>query len=329
MAIFRCNKCEHIREVEINYIGQSVKCPKCKSSAMVHDTISFASALINRNRSQSQELQELRNKSTDKAASKSDGGELSLQDIDIYDTNIFAQKNNFAPVVQWFEEKKIKAQIDPSAVDTSGFFDEVALLLGKNFSLLSQVSNQIKYVQNKGYTNVKIDLSKKNKKQSKQIKDFCKTLYDYSFVAKYHFQQKENFVRLTLQRAPKIKRFFNGIWMEWFALVEVLKFIKDTNVSAACARSVEVSFAGRIDNELDLFFLVNGTTPICIECKSGEFRHDIEKYLSLRKRLRIDKEQFIVCVFGLSDKQAYGMTSMYELTFVNESTLLEHIKTII
>jgi len=329
MAIFICSKCEHAREVGIDYVGKSVKCPKCKNAVVIHDTITFARALIKRNMSQTLELKELRiGLYTDTLSDEQEEPSL-LDGIDVQNTNILTQENNYLPIVEWFDKKKIKAQIDPSAVDTTGFFDEVALLLGKSFNQLSHVTKQIKYIQNKGYTNVKIDLSNKDGHEAKLIKDFCNTLYDYSFVAKYHFQKKENFIRLSLQTAPKIKAFFNGIWMEWFALVEILQLFKNNNVSAACARSIKVSFAGELHNELDLFFLINKKTPVYIECKSGEFRHDIEKYLSLKKRLKLEKEQFVVCIFGLTSKQAQGMTTMYELTFVNETTLLDHIKTII
>ena len=182
MAIFLCSKCEHAREVGIDYVGKSVKCPKCKKSVVIHDTITFARALIKSNMSQTLELQELRKGLTTDASSNKQEEPSLLDGIDVQNTNILTQENNFLPIVEWFDKKNIKAQIDPSAVDTTGFFDEVALLLGKNFNELSHVTSQIKYIQNKGYTNVKIDLSKRDANESKQIKDFCNTLYDYSCI---------------------------------------------------------------------------------------------------------------------------------------------------
>jgi hypothetical protein len=68
---------------------------------------------------------------------------------------------------------------------------------------------------------------------------------------------------------------------------------------------------------------------VCIECKTGEFRHDIDKYLTLCKQLNISKDQFVVCVFGLNNEQAKGLTSMYDLTFVNELSLIEHVHSVI
>ena len=329
MAIFRCNKCGHLREVGSEYIGKSVKCPKCENSSTIHDTVAFLNALIKKYFIQTKELQNLRQELVNEESNKESAENLIYEDIDIHNTDILTQKQNFAPIVEWFEKRNIQIEVNPDAVDTTGFFDEIALLLGNNFSVLSYVSNQIKYIQNKGYTNVKVELSKKNKKEIQQITSFCKTLYDYSFVAKYFYQKKDNIIRLTLQTAPKIREFFNGIWMEWYTLMTLLKFFSDNKMNPACLRNLNISFPGNTSYELDLFFLTERDTPFCVECKTGEFRQDIDKYLTLRKQLKIEKNQFILCVFGLSEEQAQGMTSMYDLTFVNENNLINHIQTTI
>ncbi len=329
MAIFRCNKCGHIREVGSDYIGKSVKCPKCDTPTSIHDTIAFLNALITKYIIQTKELQKVRGELFDKNCEQVTIEDYTIEEIDIHNTNIFTLSNSFSPIIQWFEKQNIQVEINPEAVDTTGFFDEIALLLGKNYNVLSFVANQIKYIQNKGYENVKIDLSKKNQKEIQQITSFCKTLYDYSFVAKYHYQKKDKIIRLTLQKAPKIRTFFNGIWMEWFTLMKLLKFFYGKQISPACSRGLNISFPGGKTNELDIFFLTEKEIPICIECKSGEFRQDINKYLSLRKQLNLEKKQFVICIFGLSQEQAQGMTSMYDLTFVNENTLIEHIQTVI
>jgi len=48
----------------------------------------------------------------------------------------------------------------------------------------------------------------------------------------------------------------------------------------------------------------------------------------LRKKLKIEKKHFVLCVLGLSQQQAQGMTGMYDLTFVNEDTFVEYIESI-
>jgi len=329
MAIFRCNKCGHIREVGSDYLGKSVKCPKCYQITPIHDTVTFINALIRKYISQKKELQILQHESSGDGSGNQSTENISFGEIDIHNTNVLTQANNREPIIQWFENRNIQIHFNHDAVDTTGFFDEIALLLGNNFNVLNFVSNQIKYLQNKGYSNAKIELSKKNPQEIQQITSFCKELYDYSFVAKYYYQKKDKGILLTLQKAPKIREFFNGLWMEWFTLMKLLEYFREQKIAPACTRALEISFPEGDSHELDLFFLTEKNVPICVECKSGEFRQDIDKYLSLRKQLNINKKQFVICVFGLSQEQAKGMTSMYDLTFVNQISFIEHVHSVI
>jgi phage FluMu protein Com len=330
MALFRCNKCGHIREVGNNYIGKSVKCPKCDQITPIYDTVIFVKALIQKHITQTNKFQKLQQK-----FAKEDDSDIQIvesnssEEFDIYNTKVLTQADKYEPIVQWFEKRQIQIQINQEAVDTTGFFDEISLLIGNNYNVLKFVSDQIKYIQNKGYTNVKLDISKKSPEEIKQIKAFCKEMYDYSFVAKYFYQKKDKIIRLTLQKAPNIRNFFNGIWMEWFTLMKLLEFFGGKKINPSCMRSLNVSFSNGISNELDIFFLTKNNIPVCIECKSGEFRQDIDKYLKLRKQLNIEKNKFVICIFGLSEKQTQGMTSMYDLTFTNETNLISHIEKII
>ncbi|MCW5205077.1 DUF1887 family protein, partial [Desulfobulbus sp. N2] len=227
---------------------------------------------------------------------------------------------------KFFQERQVQIDVNQQALDTTGFFDEVAVQLGDNYETLRLVSDKIKRIQQKGYTSVKIILNKKSQKDIQTITRFCKDLYDYSFVANYFYQEK--IVRLTLQTSPKIVNFFNGEWMEWFVFMKLLDFFREKQVPVACLRNLSIMFPNEDRHELDVFFLINNAIPLCIECKTGEFRKDIEKYSVLRKRLKLNETQFLMCVVGLSEKQTQGMSSMYDVTFVNEKNFLEQIEMI-
>ena len=99
--------------------------------------------------------------------------------------------------------------------------------------------------------------------------------------------------------------------------------------SVSYARNVKVVFPNEDLHELDVVCLPTGQMPICIECKSGEFRREIDKYLRLSKRLGVGKERFIVCSTDLTEAQAQGLTAMYDLSFVNLQTLKKHLQKII
>lgn len=329
MALFRCNKCGHLREVNNDYIGKSVKCPKCSHVAQIYETISFVEKLLEKYFVQRDELHKLRQAGTITEAEVIDAESpppSALNDINLFNTTALAEEKQVAPIADWFKARKIKIEADLRQLDTTGFFDEVAVSLGTNYALLKDISEKIKRTQKKGYQNLSIPLSKRSQKETREIIEFCQNLYEYSFVAKYFYQKQEKLVRLALQTSPAIVQFFDGRWFEWYVFIKLTEFFRDKNQQISCARNVSVLFANEDFHELDIFFLVDGRLPICIECKTGEFRTDIEKYRRLRTRIKLDKAHFLLCVLGLSQEQAAGLSSMYDLTFVNEQSFLEYVE---
>jgi len=326
MALLRCGKCGHLREVSNDYRGKSVKCPRCKTPGPIYDTVVFVAKVIEQFIAQKNELQQLRSQLApqDTAVPAEKKPHQPLSEIDIYNTEELKSEQQYEPILKFFQERQVQIDVNHQALDTTGFFDEVAVQLGDNYETLRLVSDKIKRIQQKGYTNIKIILNKKSQKDIQTITRFCKDLYDYSFVANYFYQEK--IVRLTLQTSPKIVNFFNGEWMEWFVFMKLLDFFREKQVPVACLRNLSIMFPNEDRHELDVFFLVNNTTPLCIECKTGEFRKDIEKYSILRKRLKLDETQFLMCVIGLSEKQTQGLSSMYDVTFVNEKNFLQQVE---
>ena len=291
--------------------------------------MAFAAKVIEQFLAQKKELQQLRSQLTPQSTPDSPEQEEQVQalsDIDIYNTAELKSEQQYEPILKFFQKHGIALDVNHQALDTTGFFDEVAVQLGDQYETLRLISDKIKYIQHKGYTNVKIALKKKSQKEIQIITRFCKDLYEYSFVAKYFYQKQEKIVRLTLQTASKIVSFFNGEWMEWFIFMKLLDFFQEKQLTVSCLRNLSVTFQNKDQHELDVFFLINKTVPLCIECKTGEFRKDIEKYSVLRERLKLDGQQFLICVIGLSDKQTQGLSSMYDLTFVNEKNFLRQVE---
>lgn len=175
---------------------------------------------------------------------------------------------------------------------------------------------------------MKISLEKRTKEDISIIKNFCQEIYDYSFASKYFHDKKKNAIYIEIQKATKIVNFFNGIWMEWFVYMMLLDLFKKRNISYSLIKGLKITHNNRDKNELDIFFIVHDT-PVYIECKSGEFRREIDKYLKLKKRLRLNKEHFIMCVIGLDTMQTDGLSSTYDMTFTNQNNLLPYIDSIL
>jgi len=103
----------------------------------------------------------------------------------------------------------------------------------------------------------------------------------------------------------------------------------DAIAEFSCARNLNLSYQSGKKREIDVFFLINKTRPLYIECKTGEFRQDLDKYVALRKRLGIEQKYFILCVADLDTEQSKGQSAMHGMTFVNVQTLGQHLSTLI
>ena len=173
MAVFLCGKCGHVREVPSEYIGRSVDCPKCKQTGAVHDTVKVLERLIDEYRAQRTQLRELSAKlASVETAGAPDDERPSLPEIDIHDTRALADPRQFEPVVAWFDKRRIEFDANQRAMDTTGFFDEVAVQLGDAYETLKLVSNQIRYAQRRGFSAAKITLSNSDEDEIAALTNF-------------------------------------------------------------------------------------------------------------------------------------------------------------
>lgn len=316
MAIFRCNKCTLLQEFPDSQLGETVACPKCGHAAPVYGTVFFIGKLLDRYFEAQREINRLKTPETPVQPAIS-----PFNEIDLSNTDQLASDIQHGPIYDWFNRKQIKVQANLRGVDTSGFFDEVAMAIGSNLPVLKEVLERLRWAQQKEYSSTTIHLDKKSAEDAATISTFCQQLYDFSFVAKCFHNRQENNIRLILQTAPTIRDFFNGEWLEWYALMQSLHYAKARGKRFSCARNLSITLQNGENHELDVFVLIDGHIPICIECKTGEFRQNIDKYLSLRKRLGLNGKQFIMCITGLGEEHAKGLSAMYDLSFGNEQAL--------
>ncbi len=257
--------------------------------------------------------------------SNSSNNKQKNTDFDIHNTDFMTKEDHYEPIVQWFKNKSFVTEINPNAMDTSGFFDEVAIELGDNYDLLKIVSNSIKRRQQNGKDRAYIELSNYSSNEIEQLKKFCQQLYDYSFIAKYFYNARadEKKITLQLQSATKIVNFFNGEWLEWYAFMKIAKFCHNRKINFSCTRNIIISLPDGSKYELDVFCLIDGM-PLFIECKSGEYRGFIDKYSRLKKKMLMAKPYFWFLISGETTEQVNGLTAMFDITFINEKMLDEY-----
>jgi DNA-directed RNA polymerase subunit M/transcription elongation factor TFIIS len=330
MAIHRCTQCGHLAEVSADQIGSRLICPKCSAAGTAHDTVMYVGKLLERYFASRREIEVLRDMDKVTAPSASTVIQTVVQpvqpaDFDAHNTQTLSTPEQHEGLKRWFSARRIKAEFDFEAVNTTGFFDEAADLLGEDLAMSGDLLSRLRWAYRKDVNFLNIKLSEMSQKDGQAYNALCQKLYSYSFFAKYNYQRNDKLIRLNLQPAPTVRRFFEGGWLEWRAFMAMLNLCQERKLAFSCARNAKVVFENEDLHELDVVFLINDTL-ICIECKSGEFRHDIEKMTRLLRKLGLSKRQFIVCATDMDDTQATGMTAMYELSFVTPDQLIASLQ---
>jgi hypothetical protein len=244
---------------------------------------------------------------------------------ELHNSNLLATEAQHKPLGDWFQARQITATHDLNAVDTTGFFDEAAREIGDHYDALAGLMEQVRFAYRKEFTWLEVDLGKYDPLVRQDVLGFCRELYSQTLFARYSFKQQTKVLSLGIQPAKAVRAFFSGGWLEWYALTTLLALCMKHGREFSCARGTVIALQNSETRELDVAALVSGRTLLVIECKTGEFRSEIEKYVQLRKRLGIDRTQFIICNPDLTDEQAVGLGAMYGLTFVNLASLRTHL----
>ncbi|ALG68615.1 Card1-like endonuclease domain-containing protein [Beggiatoa leptomitoformis] len=350
MAILRCASCGYLREVANQHIARTVACPLCKKTAQVHDTIVLIQKLTDKNKELKQIALTARAKAAETIAAtkpqsnnigalfntfnngesaqlKSPKPTSTAQALDkgyaFSHKNDFPFENDLDSLQNWFKSRQIALTLDDQLMDISGYFDEVAVELGDNYALLNKLIASIKRLQTKENARLCFHFGHYSEVEIKKLKDFIQLLYKCAFITRYNIDNKtKDRVYLSLQPARKIVNFFNGDWLEWYIFMKVTSLLWEKRVKFGYFRGGKISFPDNERNEIDLFFLIQGSIPLWIECKSGEFRDSLYKYQQLRKRLRLTHSESILFVLGISNEEAESLSRSFDMTIVNETLFL-------
>lgn len=252
---------------------------------------------------------------------------LDINELDLMQTDYLASKAQHQPLQVFFANKNIKTIFDYQAVNTNGYYDEAAKLIGDNYELFEKLIRRIVNAYQKDYTGTNFDVAKYNQNQTYLINQILREFYNHTLLAKYNYNKQSQKLNIVLQTALPIKNFFMGAWLEWFTLAKILSKINElkNKPKFSCARGAKIQLPNGDKHELDIVFLNHRNELFIIECKTGEYRSDLNKYLDLCKKLGISKNQFSLLVTDLTKEQADAMTAMYGINFIILPRLKDYI----
>ena len=337
MGIYRCNHCKHIQEHILHRSMPQTKCAQCGENVVVYDTVQFVAHIIERWAITARELEALKTQENQQSSEEQEQAQEQsqsknlLSNVKLADTDILANAKQHQPLLKWFEHKNICPTFNYDAVNMSGYYDEAAEAIGNHYAVFKDIIGRIAWAYRNNHGGLNLDLKKYSQKEAQQINNICREFYSHTLFSRYTYQKQEKLVHLKLQSAAPIRQFFSGEWLEWYALGKVLQYAEQRGkeVGFSCARGAEIFFSNEDKHELDVIFLAQNQAPLIIECKTGEYRRDLDKYLTLRKRLDVPAENFVLLVTDVDEAQAKSMSSMYDLTFVTLPMLFKHIQQVL
>lgn len=332
MPIYRCNKCGHVEEVASTTGPQpNQTCTQCQSPVNFYDTVFYVKKMIERYVTISRELQALKQSDEAEEASTNLGQPEALDKLDLTQLDSLATLAQHEPLRRWFDTVGVQPTFDIGAVDLSGYFDEAAIVLGDHHAFLGDLLGRIAWSYRNQHTSLNINIGNLAQKDAQFLNKTCREFYSHALFSKYFYQKQEKIIRLGLQSAKVTRSFFAGAWLEWFALSKVLAEVKTQSAAklTACARNVSIRFSNDDVHELDVVFLSTKQAPVIVECKSGEFRRDIEKFGRLKTRLKLPDGHFIVLALDLDEAQAASLKSMYGIPFATPRTLVQHVMAVL
>ncbi len=173
MPIYRCNQCGFVSEEATTPIGTQMPCARCGTAATIFGTVFYVEKLVERYFSTMREIKALQQPdappegmtdSTEapqaRQAPERQAVEASpLQDVNLHNTSLLATAEQHAPLQAWFSSRQIEAQFDYAQVDTSGFFDDAARMVGGGYALFGELMDRVSFAYRKSHSWVNLELA--------------------------------------------------------------------------------------------------------------------------------------------------------------------------
>lgn len=194
MPIYRCNQCGFVaEETGSAAIGEKLPCTRCGTSSTVYGTVFYVEKLLERYVSALREIKALQqpDSAPETPAAQQASPEASpepappaLLDVDMHNTTLLATAEQHAPLQAWFYSRQIEARFDHALVDTSGFFDDAACMIGDGYALFGELMERVFFAYRKSHSGVNLELANLSQKDAQAITQLCRQLYSHTFFAR-------------------------------------------------------------------------------------------------------------------------------------------------
>ena len=205
-------------------------------------------------------------------------------------------------------------------VNESPIWIKLARTIGSDYHSLLPIINALKVSQSRG-SRIVVNLSRYAPEMRNACISFAKALYDNALLVEYRYSSGPvPTLTMRVQKDGAIINFITGHWMEIFVynvareLLQNYAALYDINVESYS--NVQFMMNEKMVFELDILCFVN-STPVWVECKTGEFQQHIVKYKKFGSSNGIALENSFLVLAGVSADQARNISDIHSYNVVN------------
>ena len=214
----------------------------------------------------------------------------------------------------------VKVKVLKTFPDGQDTVDSLSVFLGSRFSSLSAVLARIKSKVAEG-GDISLSLRNESQEAVSNICQFCTRLHAMAYLRRYRYLKSPHYqAYLTVSPEPFAQVFFNGAWLERYAL-----YVLADVCARTCGGDLDylanpsVYLPNGDDFELDIFAVSRGR-PVWVEAKSGDYQIHVAKYAKLARQLGL-QGRFVLLASGCPAADCSALAATHGIRVANCETL--------
>jgi hypothetical protein len=227
----------------------------------------------------------------------------------------------------WFRERGFTATL---AKDEAGsrVYLRLAEYLGDHIADLERFLRGLKWTAHEGKKS-SLGFRDATDAERRHTLEFAKMLHDLALLGYHNYNERADRLTFMSSERTEFLRFIRGAWLEQYVLATVERIVEANGGRFEISRGVQVKHTeSNLRFEMDVFALLE-ETPLWIECKSGDYRAHIEKYVERAGEIGIPLDHTFLVVSGVADDVAHDLTEIFGLSVTPAATLAAEITAVI
>ncbi|MCW3053576.1 MAG: hypothetical protein JWN14_2746 [Chthonomonadales bacterium] len=230
-------------------------------------------------------------------------------------------------VEAWLVQNDIllRKKQEPNPADAA--LNEIAQYWGDNKYHLIKMRKQLNWAA-LHKESAEVFLNKATEKEISCSRTLAQKLYDCAYASHVHYDPTTKTLSLQLTDVTDVVRYMTGGWFERYAKLQIEQVATRLGLSHDILMNAEIVLPNHQAYEIDVLFMANDK-PFWIECKTGDFRSELQRICTKKRHMGIPGAQAILAVFDIQDSDAAAIMATHGMCTVGSHLLIEFLSKVL